>query len=243
MSRTRVLDKSLLYKICRKLGKKDIVKINVMVSKKASNLGISSEAALILLAKELGIGVSAYQRKLAPYKQAEVRDMLPIIFSKKSYKKTAKKYINKNLPYRQPIELSHKARLKAAIEYLIHDPELEARCNDLLLRPSRFDRAINQATQVLEDRIRQKASFQGRLVGIALVNYAFNNDLTKTILKISDNPDEQNGFVNILRGVMLAFRNPTHHYVKNTLTREEAMQICGFIDVLLKVIGRAIKIG
>lgn len=112
----------------------------------------------------------------------------------------------------------------------------------MLLRPSRFDRAVNQATQVLEDRIRQKAQPKRRLVGVALVNDAFKSDLSKTVLKASDDPDEQDGFTNILRGTMLAFRNPTHHYLTDTFTREEAMRVCGFIDVLLKIVAKTIKI-
>lgn len=91
MARPRLLDKNLLQKVCQKLGKKDIKRINVMVSQKASNLGISPEAALILIAKGLNIGTSAYQRKLNPYKQVEVRDMLPTLFTEKGHRKAVKK--------------------------------------------------------------------------------------------------------------------------------------------------------
>ena len=55
-----------------------------MVSRKASKLGISSEAALIILAKDSGIGTSSFQRKLDPAKQAEIRDALPTIFAQRA---------------------------------------------------------------------------------------------------------------------------------------------------------------
>ena len=29
------------------------------------------------------------------------------------------------------------------------------------------------------------------------------------------------------------FRNLTHHHITNQFTREEAMRVCGFIDVLV----------
>jgi len=81
MARPRILDSKIMSKIAKKLGKKDITAVNGMVSKKASKLGISAEAALILLAKEYGIGTSTYQRNLEVTKQAEVRDALPAIFA------------------------------------------------------------------------------------------------------------------------------------------------------------------
>jgi hypothetical protein len=76
----RILDPKLMTKLAGKLGKKEVA-VSVMVSKKAHQLGISSEAALILLAKQHGIGTSSYQRKLHATKQAEVRDALPSMFA------------------------------------------------------------------------------------------------------------------------------------------------------------------
>lgn len=231
------LDPKLLEKVAIKLGrdKKYIQSVRVRVSKKAAKLGISSEAALIILAKELGIGVAVYQRKLDPAKQAEVRNALPSIFVAQGIERTPTK-IKTRLK-----SINKRVTLKYAIEYLIHDPELKDRCEDLILASSKFDRPINQATLVLEDRIRNKAQPVRRLVGVDLVNYTFKGDLSKTILKVSDNPDEQDGFTNILRGVMLAFRNLTHHHITNKFSREEALRVCGFIDVLLGVIDKAVK--
>lgn len=238
MPRPRVLDAKLLDKIAEKLGKKKRENVNVMVSQMAHKFGISSEAALVILAKQLNIGTANYQKKLEPNKQAEIRDLLPIIFTERIKTKIPQK----SSSYKTKVKLSRRTKLKAAIDYLIEDQELKDRCQDLFLASSKFDRPINQATLVLEDRIRKKAQPIQPLVGVNLVNYAFKGDLTKTILEVSNNPDEQDGFANITRGVMLAFRNPTHHHIVNTFTREEALKVCGFIDVLLKVVDNATKV-
>src|SRR2546426_10749898 len=76
MARPRILDERIMTKLAKKLGKRELRAVNSMVSARASKKGISSESALVLLAKEHGIGVSTYQRKLDPTKQAEIRDGL-----------------------------------------------------------------------------------------------------------------------------------------------------------------------
>jgi len=238
MARPRILDQQIMSKIAKKTGKKDFTSVNSMVSKKADKLGISSEAALIVLAKEYGIGTSTYQRKLDATKQAEVRDSLPGIFttSSRNIKETGKKNGDP-----KPT-ISKKASLKLTIEYLIQDQELRSRCQDILMASSNFDRPINQATLVLEDRIRRKAQPTKKLVGDNLVSFAFNEDLSKTLLRVASNdPDDQRGFTQILRGIVPAFRHKTHHHTINSFLREEAMRVCGFIDVLLRVIDDSVK--
>lgn len=125
------------------------------------------------------------------------------------------------------------------ISNYIHDKELRDRCLDLLGANSKYDRVINQATQVLEDRIRTKARLVDRLEGVRLVNTALNPDPNRTVLKVSIDPDEQQGFCDICRGVMLTFRNPTHHYLTDKITREEAFKVCAFIDTMLPLIEKA----
>jgi uncharacterized protein (TIGR02391 family) len=239
MARPRILDQKIMSKIAKKLGKKDITTVNGIVSKKASKLGISAQAALILLAKEHGIGTSTYQRNLDVTKQAEVRDALPGIFAPARAMSRASKTKNGN---GAKSTISKKASLKLAIEYLIEDQELRSRCQDILMASANFDRPINQATLVLEDRIRKKAQPTGKLVGENLVGYAFNGDVSKTVLRVtSDDADDQRGFTQILRGIVAAFRNKTHHHVVNNFSREEAMRVCGFIDVLLRVVDNSVK--
>jgi len=239
MPRPRILDPKIMSKIAKKIGKKDITAINRMVSRKAAKLGISAEAALIILAKEYDVGTSTYQRSLDAIKQGEVRDSLPTIFASDTRTVSNSKRIVK----KTALLPSKRALLKSAIEYLIQDDELRDRCEDILLASSKFDRPINQATLVLEDRIRNKAKPTSKLVGEQLVNFAFNEDLSKTVLRVaSGDSDDQRGFTQILRGLVPAFRNKTHHHIINTFSREEAMRVCGFIDVLLRIVDNSVKI-
>ena len=227
-----------MSKIAKKIGKTDITVVNGLVSKKASKLGISAEAALIILAKEHGIGTSTYQRSLEVSKQDQVRDTLPTIFAVNppTTKGTATRKISAPSNNKRTL-------LKAAIEYLIQDDELRDRCGDLLLAGSKFDRPINQATLVLEDRIRQKSKPTAKLTGDGVVNYAFNEDLSKTVLQVPGaDSDGQRGFTQILRGVVAAFRNKTHHHISDTFTREDALRVCGLIDVLLRVVDGSTKV-
>lgn len=124
------------------------------------------------------------------------------------------------------------------ISKYIHDKELRDRCLDLLGANSKFDRVINQASQVLEDRIRLKAQVKG-LIGVQLVNKALNPDPNKTIIKISTELEEQQGFCDICRGIMLTFRNSSHHTLTDKISREEAFKFCAFIDTLLSLIENA----
>lgn len=243
MARHYILDQKLLLKIANKRGKQDISSIRNIVSKKAAKLGISSEAALILLAKEHDIGTSTYQRKLDATKQTEVRDALPSLISQGISPTKNSNHSTRTKPgSRVKQAISKKASLKFTIEYLIKDPQLRSRCQDILMAPANFDRPINQATLVLEDRIRKKAQFQKKLVGENLVTHAFKEEIPKTVLRVESNDDEdQRGFTQILRGVVAAFRNKTHHHIVNNFSREEAMRVCGFIDVLLRVVDNSVK--
>jgi uncharacterized protein (TIGR02391 family) len=239
MARPRILDLKTMTKLAKKLGKAQIIAVNSVVSRKAARLGVSAEAALIILAKEHGIGTATYQRSLDSTKQAEVRDALPTIFA--SEIRTAGK--PKGVDKKSTPTISKRTLLKSAVEYLIEDNELRDRCEDILLASSKFDRPINQATLVLEDRIRKKSQPTQRLVGENLVGYAFNEDLSRTVLQVASNdPDDQRGFTQMLRGIVAAFRNKTHHHIINSFSREEAMRVCGFIDVLLRVVDNSVKV-
>jgi len=240
MGRPRILDEKLLKKIAKKLNKANVASINVIVSKRAGKLGISSEAALVLLAKEHEIGTSTYQRSLDDTTRGEIRDALPAMATSVSVKSVDR---TKTVRTVGSSGISKKAALKLMIEYLLQDDELRVRCSDLLMARSKFDRPINQATLVLEDRIRTKAKPTTKMVGETLVNHAFRDDLAKTILEVpGGNSDEQRGFVQILRGLFPTFRNPTHHHVVDIFTQEDAIRVCAFIDVLLKVIDGSTKI-
>jgi dCTP deaminase len=121
----------------------------------------------------------------------------------------------------------------------IHDAELKQRCSDLLSAPGNFDRVINQATLVLEDRIRKKSGIDKDLVGTQLVNTVMNADMKKALLRMSESQEEHEGIGHICRGIVLAFRNPTHHDVADRFSREDALKVCAFVDNLLAVVDAA----
>jgi uncharacterized protein (TIGR02391 family) len=116
------------------------------------------------------------------------------------------------------------------------------RCKDLLTAASNHDRAINQATLILEDRIRKKANLPKRLTGESLVGSSFNEDPSKTLLLVEGgDADDQRGFTQILRGIVPAFRNKTHHHIVESFSQEDAIRIVGFIDVLLRVVDGSVN--
>ena len=117
----------------------------------------------------------------------------------------------------------------------IENQELRDRCLDLLSARGKFDRVINQATQVLEDTIRTKSGVTGK-TGTDLINIVFKDDPADSVLIIDGEPEEHECFAHICRGIMLGFGNLTHHKLVDKFTREDALKFCGFIDVLLKFI-------
>lgn len=125
----------------------------------------------------------------------------------------------------------------------LDDKELRKRCEDILLGEDAFDRAINQATQVLEDRIKKKAGLEKTpLIGLPLVSNAIHKDFSLTKLKFSDEPDVQEGYANLFKGIVSIYRNPTHHTLGYHCSREYALKTCAFIDDLLKEVDNSIKV-
>jgi uncharacterized protein (TIGR02391 family) len=123
----------------------------------------------------------------------------------------------------------------------LSDSELRSRCSDILTAPANFDRVINQASLVLEDRIRSKSGIKGESA-VTVVTKAINPEPSKSILQISASKEEHEGMHYICKGIMLAFRNPTHHTITDKYKREDALKFCAFIDNLLKVIDESKKI-
>lgn len=118
----------------------------------------------------------------------------------------------------------------------IQDTQLQKRCGDILIEASgAFDRVINQATQILEDRIKKKAGLEETtLIGLPLVSKAIHSKLEHTILKFNDNPDIQEHYASLFKGIIGVYRNPTHHGLEFECSREDALKFCSYIDLLLK---------
>ena len=122
----------------------------------------------------------------------------------------------------------------------IKDRELQERCGDLLVASSHFDRVVNQATQILEQRVRLKAGLPEGIVGVDVVNKAIKANPEESVIIISNIKSEQEGFANICRGLMQLLRNETHHKVTSEYSREDAFAVCGFIDRVLRMLDSAV---
>jgi len=228
-----VLDEALLHKIAQKIGK-PVKYTREQIGKRASRLGISSEASQILWAKELGVGTARFQRTLEPHIQQQVRDLLPAVFANQPQALSRKPYRKKPRRPRQEVVLT------AAIEYLLKDNELKNRCSDLLKAKGNFDRVFREATTVLDDRLRKLAGISSYSItpaGLVVKALHPNNP----ILRLSADRGEQEGFFFICKGLFEAFRNPTHHQLSDKFTREDALRFCGFVDTLLTALQQAQK--
>jgi len=120
----------------------------------------------------------------------------------------------------------------------LRDRVLKDRCGDLLRATDHYDRAVNQATLILEDRLRQKSTQGKNLTGPQLVNTLIKVERDKSPLILSSDDNEQRGFADIIRGIMAAHRNPTHHTIY-AISQLDAARICAYIDVVLEIVDRA----
>ena len=90
----------------------------------------------------------------------------------------------------------------------ISDDVLRQRCLDLLNAQGDFDRPVNQALIVLEDRVRTMARLPATAVGKSLMRGAFGNDGP---IILSDIRSEQEGWRSQFVGMYAMLRNPTSH--------------------------------
>jgi hypothetical protein len=233
MARRR-LDQRLLRKLSAKVSKSEQY-IREQLSKRASKLGIASEVAQILWAKEYGIGTARFYHSLPPHIQDQVHKSLPAVFSRAPLAPLARV---RRGPRRIPMR-ARRDSVRLASEFLLVDHELRERCGDLLRAKGKFDRVFREATTLLDDRLRILGSVAGKMNPADLVGKALNPDPDKAVLIVSDEADEQAGFFHICKGLVLAFRNPTHHRLTDRFTREDALRFCGFVDILLATLKQA----
>jgi uncharacterized protein (TIGR02391 family) len=221
------LNPALLAKVAGKTGK-SVKYVREQISKRAGRLGISSEAALILWAKEYKLGTSLYQRQQSAHVQEQVRSGLTMLPPVPVAKKNGKPAKTKGTAV---------SPMRWAIDYLLSDAELKRRCKDLLLARGDYDRVIREATTVLDHRLKKLGKIKGHMNPDALVSKVLNKN--NPILVISEHDNEQDGFHNIARGLMQAFRNPSHHSLNDKLTQQDALRFCGFVDALLGLLEQA----
>ena len=126
----------------------------------------------------------------------------------------------------------------------IHDEELRDRCSDLLNAPRNYDRVIEEATRVLENRIRTRVPHEvlsqlipnsGDQTGENLINKLFS--INSPVLSISDDRARRVGLRNMLIGVVSYLRNPSHHVIDDQVDWSWAWSTIGLIDRLMLEVG------
>lgn len=224
MSQKR-LNQGLLEKISKKSGK-SAKYLREQISRRASRQGISSAAAQLIWARELGLGIANALKRLPTEIREEVRTTGSIAARTRSDNGGAR------------TRRKAKPITAATISALLHDATLRTRCSDLLQATRHFDRVIREATTVLDDRLKTKTGITN-MNPENLVGKALNPDPMKAVIQVSAERAEQDGFHGICKGIMLAFRNKAHHSLSDKFTREDALKFCGFIDTVLAVLEQA----
>lgn len=222
------LNLDLLKKMARASGKTTQY-VREQISKRASRLTITSPAAQILWAKELHIGTAHALRKATDSVKNEVRDELRS--GSESTAPLAKTHTARSVTGRARAKILD----RATVSYVLQDEQLRTRCVDLIVAVKHHDRALREATTVLEDRVKKLSGIKG-MTAVPLFGKALNPDPTKAVVVISDEKEEQAGIYHICLGVMEVFRNKTHHNLSNSFTQIDAMKFCGFVDTLLAVL-------
>lgn len=223
------LNPGLLAKMAQKSAKSEKY-LREQISRRASRQSISSAAAQLVWARELGIGIANALNRLPTEIREEVRNtgstagIVPARTRSDNGGGRTKRRV-------EPITA-------ATIDTLLQDAQLRARCRDLLRAKKHFDRVIREATTVLDDRLKTKTGISN-MNPENLVGKALNSDLSKAILQVSSDKAEQEGVFSICKGIMLAFRNKAHHSLSDKFTREDALKFCGFVDTVLGVIEQA----
>ena len=129
----------------------------------------------------------------------------------------------------------------------ILDAELRKRCVDMLtafsdqLQHDRLDTVVQEATRVLEVRLRTLSGAPATVVGPELATYALSvrtpGSPPRIVLSAVD--AEQQGAQSMFRGVFGFIRNPFHHRLHGDLSPQRALQIVGMIDYLLSLLDGA----
>ena len=123
-------------------------------------------------------------------------------------------------------------------------PDILRFCKKELLEDKNYFHAVLEASKSIADKIRNKTSLSGD--GSSLIETAFtlSNDipyLAINTLTTETDRGEQRGFMNLLKGLMGCFRNPTAHNPRITweINEKDALDILSFISLLHRKLDNA----
>jgi uncharacterized protein (TIGR02391 family) len=128
-------------------------------------------------------------------------------------------------------------KAKHILPSFISDEELRQRCEDLLKAEKHYDRVIREACVILENRVRVTIGGDKGEVGVHLMARVFSQN--NPLVRLSTQPSEQIGAMELYRGTMAFFRNNAGHHLVDTYSREDALRFTAWIDLLLNILATA----
>lgn len=102
-----------------------------------------------------------------------------------------------------------------------------------------FTKAVQNTFVALIEAVKAKAEVPDK-DGDGLMRHVFSPE--KPILRISDIPSEQRGYMDLFAGSVGAIRNPLSHTAQEVLTFEEASERLSLASLLFRVLDKAVKV-
>jgi uncharacterized protein (TIGR02391 family) len=94
--------------------------------------------------------------------------------------------------------------------------------------------AVRRAYVEVINEVKKKAETPPGLDGVKLMNKAFSEKTS--ILKVSDDPAQQEGCMNLFKGAVSMIRNPPSHSNQVKLDKNEADELLWFATYLLRIL-------
>lgn len=118
---------------------------------------------------------------------------------------------------------------------LVHLHPTIRQASSSLYATGHYRQALLDAFIAVDNAVREKSQLIGN--GTRLMEVAFSPG--NPVLKIGDSSDEQQGFLSLFRGAMLAIRNPKAHSLNGTHDAQRALEWLSFASVLLRNLDEA----
>lgn len=108
-----------------------------------------------------------------------------------------------------------------------------------LFHDGHYQQAIFQACLALNKSVQEK-SCRFDLDGTKLMQHVFS--INAPVLKFEGHPDEQQGYMWLFSGMVMAIRNPRGHQIAEEKTVEEVLDILAMISSLFRALDRTVKV-
>jgi len=136
---------------------------------------------------------------------------------------------------RKRFGLSKSKKSEEELHYHIEDSRLQNACKTNFDAGNYWDAVFN-GLRHLEVRVRKHAKLTAADVGVDLMEKAFKPRAGKLAVPACETSGEQDGFKQIMKGLMLFHRNAKGHR-EEEIDKCDALKILGYIDYLLAIVG------